>query len=113
MKKIVLVSLSNAMGMQLYCTQLANVLSKNYDVSIIVTKYFDSSMINENVKVYKFFSTKRPTIDKGLININAYIQSLRIINHCNVVHFLNSHPANIILLNRCKCKNNMIFKRAC
>ena len=59
MKNIVLVSLSNAMGMQLYCSQLANVLSNNYEVSIIVTKYFDDTQVNEKVKVYKFFTTKK------------------------------------------------------
>lgn len=107
MKKIVLVSLSNAMGMQLYCSQLANILAKKHDVSIIVTKYFDSSNINANVKIYKFFSTKRPTIDKGLLYINSYLNALKVINSCDVVHFLNSHPSNIILLNRGKCANSV------
>lgn len=107
MEKIVLVSLSNAMGMQLYCSQLANVLSIDYDVSIIVTKYFDSSTVNDKVKVYKYFTTKRPTIDKGLLNINSYRKSLKIMNKCDVIHFLNSHPSNILLLSRLLRKNTV------
>lgn len=107
MGKIVLVSLSNAMGMQLYCSQLANVLAEKNNVSIIVTKYFDETTVSKKVKIYKFFNTKRPTLDKGLLNINAYYKSIKVINKCDVFHLLNSHPANIVLLKMSKCRNSV------
>lgn len=107
MKKIVLVSLSNAMGMQLYCRQIANQLIKEYDVSIIVTKYFDEMDLYEDVHIYKYFTTKRPTLDRGLLNISSYRKSLKIIEKADVVHILNSHPSDIVLLFLSKCKNTV------
>ena len=107
MNKIVLISLSNAMGMQLYCTQTANVLATQYDVSIIVTKYFDEKYLDSKVKVHKFFDTNRPTLDIHLFNLVSYIRALKIMNNADVLHFLNSHPANIILMYLTKNQNRI------
>lgn len=105
--KIVLISLSNAMGMQLYCRQIANQLVKNNDVSIIVTKYFKKLDLSDKVNVYRYFTTKRPTLDIGLLNLKSYFDSLKILKNADVVHILNSHPADIPLLQFSKCKNTV------
>lgn len=108
MKKITLVSLSNAMGMQLYCTQLANTLCESYDISIIVTKHFDDKLIDSRVTVYKYFTTKKPTIDIGLLNISSYYKTNKILSESDAIHILNSHPS-IFVLELFNKKRNIIF----
>lgn len=90
-----------------YASQLANALGKDNEVTIIIPthtdlKYFDS---NINIKLIK----APPSIYLSLfylLNIFAFVGIYRFIKSYDphVIHFLNGHPFNNLIMSGIKCK---------
>jgi alpha-maltose-1-phosphate synthase len=99
-KKILLCSLYGRSGMLQYSSQLANSLSKYFDVYVLLPDYSDTFLFNKNIHLVRIKAP--PNILKTALYSNPFhfssvIKKIRKIDP-EIIHFVDNHPWYLVLL---------------
>ncbi|HYD03353.1 MAG TPA: glycosyltransferase family 4 protein [Alphaproteobacteria bacterium] len=105
--RILLCSLYGRSGMLQYASQLANSLTKYYDVHVLLPDYSDTFLFDKKVKLIRIKAP--PSAWKtALLSINPFhfysmIKKIKKVDP-ELIHFVDNHPWSLVILNAFKDK---------
>jgi len=110
--KILLVSLYGRGGMAHYTSQIANSLSLDNQVSVIAPRHIEQKYFNENIEL-KLIKAPHSLIKSTLQSLNIF-EFKSMFNYIkyydpDIIHFLNEHPWNNLILNNFSSKYKMVL----
>ena len=110
--KILLVSLYGRGGMAHYTSQIANALSYENEVTILAPTHLEKKYFNENINL-KLIKAPHSLVRSVLQSINIF-ELRSMINYIkdynpDVIHFVNEHPWNNLILLKFKYKYKMVL----
>jgi alpha-maltose-1-phosphate synthase len=110
--KILLVSLYGRGGMAHYTSQIANALSYGNEITIIVPTHIEKKYFHGNISL-KLIKAPYSLVGSALQSINIF-ELRSMINYIDdynpdVIHFVNDHPWNNLILLKFKYKYKMVL----
>jgi glycosyltransferase involved in cell wall biosynthesis len=105
--KVLLCSLYGRSGMLQYASQLANALSKNINVFVLIPDYSDTSLFDKKVNLIRVKAPpnvmKTAMLTVNPIHISRIIRKMKEANP-DIIHFLDNHPWYLLFLPHFKNK---------
>jgi len=99
--KILICALYGRSGMLHYASELANSLSRNNEVHVLIPDYSNTSLFNKKIKLIRIKAPPK-VIETILLSLNPFIfirvvKKIKAINP-GIIHFVDNHPWYLVFL---------------